>query len=876
MRTAKRILTLAVLMTALSSFASAYYYWVFFPGNLGPFAPIRARFDLNALKDDTVQYFISDQGPGALLPGDGTTAIYSQIHQAARVWNGVGSSALRVHFGGMAAIGAPQATPGIDVVFDDDMPPGILAQSKPTLPADLKFLTKDTPFVPILRSRLQLRHDLTAAGYQQASYSDAFFLTLVHEFGHTLGLQHTLTSAVMSTAITRATMKGAPLAPDDIAGISGLYPVPGYGASTGSITGTVTLSGGPINMASVVALSANGTAISGMTNPDGVYRIDGIPPGQYYVYAHALPPAQSGEAAPANIVSPTDPANDSFPAYTLFDTQFFPGTKDWTQATQIGIAAGQVAGQVNFAVNRRLGQAVYGMQTYGYENGIAVASPPLQGETRNSVVFYASGTTINNQTAIAPGLDVSVIGGTAQIEAGSLRYYTQGFLLMTVDTGIVAASTPTALAVTLNDDLYVLPAAFTVVPSAPPTISAVAGSLTSQGAPIATVAGAGLSANTRILFDGVPGNVASVNTDGSLVVSAPPALGGYQAWVAAVNPDGQTSSQALGPATPPTFSYAVGNAVSIAVASPVVTAGTDTVVTISGVLTHFAEGQTVAGFGSSDIKVQRAWVIRPGLVMANVSVDPAAALGATTVTVLTGLETVTLPAGIRVAAPGGSQSTLRVPVINALTGLAGVPAGGTALIASSGLPAALDTWRLTIGGEAVRFSADKNGQITAQVPGDLAPGPQLVQLLAPDGSGPPPIVLQLDVAPPVIVSAFDNSAAAGAGAAVSPASPANVGDTVTLTVSRLPEPGAGLPATSQIWLNFAGLNFAPASVTPAPNDATLALVQFVVPAALPATSPVSVLIGTGTRLSAAYSLDIQPPPPPPVAGGSSAGTSAAH
>src|ERR1700674_5222627 len=289
------------------------------------------------------------------MPGDDTTAIYSQIHQAARVWNGVGSSALRLHFGGISTVGAPQATPGIDVVFDDNMPPGILAQSRPTVPADLTFVTKDTSFVPILRSRLQLRHDLTAAGYQQASYSDAFFLTLVHEFGHTLGLQHTLTSAVMSTAITRATMKGAPLAPDDIAGISGLYPVPGYAASTGSITGTVTLSGGPINMASVVALSANGTAIGGMTNPDGVYRIDGVPPGQYYVYAHALPPAQSGEAAPANIVAPTDPANDSFPAYTLFDTQFFSGTQDWTQASQIGVAAGQLADKVNFALNRRLG-----------------------------------------------------------------------------------------------------------------------------------------------------------------------------------------------------------------------------------------------------------------------------------------------------------------------------------------------------------------------------------------------------------------------------------------------------------------------------------------------------------------------------------------
>ncbi|HTD43494.1 MAG TPA: matrixin family metalloprotease [Bryobacteraceae bacterium] len=877
MRTAQRILSLAVSFAAMSSFASAYYYWVFFPGSLGPFPPIRAHFDLSALKDNTVQYFISDQGPGALMPGDGTTAIYSQIHQAARVWNGVGSSAVRLHFGGISTVGSPQATPGIDVVFDDNMPPGILAQSRPTVPADLTFVTNTTSFVPILRSRLQLRHDLTAAGYQQASYSDAFFLTLVHEFGHTLGLQHTLTSAVMSTAITRATMKGAPLAPDDIAGISGLYPISGYAAATGSIAGTVTLSGGPVNMASVVALSANGTAISVLTNPDGAYRIDGIPPGQYYVYVHPLPPAQLGEAAPANIVAPTDPANDSFPAFTLFDTQFFPGTKDWTQATQIGVAAGQLSGQVNFAVNRRLRQVIYGMETYGYENGVAVAAPPLQSQTRNSLVFYANGTTIDNQTGMAPGLGVSAIGGTAQIEAGSLRFYTQGFLLMTVDTNQVSASTPVALAVTLNGDLYVLPAAFTVLPSAPPTISAVTGGVTTQGAALATVAGAGLSANTRILFDGVPGNVASVNTDGSLMVSPPAALGGYQAWVAAVNPDGQTSSQALGPATPPTFSYAVGTAASIALASPVVTAGTDTMVTITGVATHFADEQTIAGFGSSDLKVQRAWAIRPGVVMANVSVDPAAQVGATTVTVLTGLELITLPAGIRVGAPGANQSTLRVPVINAVTGLAGVPAGGTALIASAGLPAAVNAWKLTIGGEMAPFSVDKNGQITAQIPGDLTPGPQVVQLIAPDGSGPPPIVLQLDAAPPVIVSAFNNSAAAGAGAAVSPAAPANAGDTVTLTVSRLPDPAFGLPAGTQVWLNFGGAVITPASVTAAPNDATLALVQFVIPAALPTTSPVSLMIGTGTRLSAAYFLDIQPPPPPaPATGGSSTGSSAAH
>ncbi len=868
MRTGKRIAMLAALMGAMSSFASAYYYWVFFDGNVGPFTAVRAHFDLNALKDNTVQYFVSDQGPGALMPGDSPTAIYSQIHQAARVWNSVGSSALRLHFGGISTIGSPQATPGIDVVFDDDMPPGILAQSKPTLPADLSFLSKNTTlnttFVPILRSRLQLRHDLTVAGYQQPSYSDAFFLTLVHEFGHTLGLQHTLTSAVMSTAITRATSKGAPLAADDIAGISTLYPVAGYAAATGSITGTVTLSGGPINMASVVALSTSGAAVSALSNPDGAYRIDGVPPGQYYVYVHPLPPAAFGEGAPANIIAPTDPGNDSFPAYNLFDTQFFPGTKEWTLASQITVAAGASVDKVNFAVNRRPGQILYDMETYGYENGVAVAAPPIAGETRSAMVFYARGTTINNQTAIAPGLNVSVIGGTAQIEAGSLRYYTQGFLLMTVNTGKVAANTPAALALTLGNELYVLPAAFTVTPSAPPLISTVTGSITADGTLLATVAGSGLGGNTRILFDGVPGHIASVNADGSVVAVPPPSVTGYQAWVAAVNPDGQTSSQALGSATPPTFTFPVGDAPSISADPPVIAAGTDALITVRGIHTHFTEGQTVAGLGSSDLKIRRTWVTGPGSVVLNVTADAAAQVGATAVSVFTGLEFITLPAGIKVAASDPHQISLHVPVVNAVTGLSGVPAGGTALIGTAGLPSVLDGWRLVISGEAVHFSVDKNGVIIAAVPGDLATGPQVVQLFAPDGFGTPPIAMQLDVPPPVILSAFDNTVAGGTGAPVNSSSPANAGDTVTLTVNRLVDATGVLPQASQVWLDFGAAVIAPVSITPAVSDSTLALVRFVIPAALPSATPVAVMIGTGTRLSGAYALDIQPPPPPAV------------
>ena len=345
MRTARRAFLLVVALTAMSPLLSAYYYYVFFTSGTGPYAPLAAHFDLNAIKDNTVQYFISDQAPAPLMPGDNLTAIYSQIRQAAEVWNGVASSSLRLHFGGTRNMATPQTVPGIDVVFDDNMPPGIIAQTTLTFPSDLTFLSaKGTTFVPILRSKLQLRKDLTAAGYQQSSYTDAFFMTLVHEFGHTLGLQHTFTSATMSTAITRATTRGAPLAIDDVSGISLLYPAGGYAGSTGSITGQVVAaaSGTGINLASVVALSTSGVAVSGMTRPDGTYEIDGIPPGQYYIYVHPLPPPQAGEGTPANIVTPADPQKDSFAANTGFVTQFFPGTQDWTQAVPAGVAAGSV------------------------------------------------------------------------------------------------------------------------------------------------------------------------------------------------------------------------------------------------------------------------------------------------------------------------------------------------------------------------------------------------------------------------------------------------------------------------------------------------------------------------------------------------------
>ncbi len=81
--------------------------------------------------------------------------------------------------------------------------------------------------------------------------------------------------------MTRATTKGAPLAADDIAGDLTAVSLRAYRGVDGKHRRQVSLSGAGVNMASVVALSASGRAIGTLTNPDGTYSIDGLPPGKY-------------------------------------------------------------------------------------------------------------------------------------------------------------------------------------------------------------------------------------------------------------------------------------------------------------------------------------------------------------------------------------------------------------------------------------------------------------------------------------------------------------------------------------------------------------------------------------------------------------------
>src|SRR3984957_1025934 len=287
------------------------------------------------------------------------------------------------------------------------MPRGLLAFTAPASALN-PVQGSNRSFVPILQSIIHLNITLTVA--PGPSYMESFFTTVVHEMGHALGLQHTFTSATMSTAVTRATSRARPLDADDIAGISMLYPQDAFPSAFGTITGTVTTSGQGLHLASVVALLPNGSAVSSLTNPDGTYEIDGVPPGSYWVYVHPLPPS-------ANIWYPRDSSGNPLPPSAPFVTTFYPGTQDPAQFGSVSVSAGATASGINFSVQPRRGIELSDITSYSFFGQTAVQPAYLNVNGNISTqTVVANGTGITSGSSAATGIAVQVLGGSGPAE----------------------------------------------------------------------------------------------------------------------------------------------------------------------------------------------------------------------------------------------------------------------------------------------------------------------------------------------------------------------------------------------------------------------------------------------------------------------------
>ncbi len=659
-----RFVVFAVGSFLLTGTCSAYYYFVYFNTRTGPFNPIPAKFDLNALTNNQIPFFVSGFGPSATAPGDSFQAIIAEIRGAADVWNGVGSSAIRLTYGGLFTPGTSQSAPGIDVEFSDDITPGLLAMSGPESYSGTTAYGATGIFVPISRSKLFLPRDLSqvpAAFGAFPSYSEEFFITMVHEFGHTLGLQHTLASGVMSTIWTSAASKASPLGADDIAGISLLYPAGDYLNTVGSISGRVTMGGNGLNLASVVAISPSNPAISTLTNPDGTYEIDGIPPGFYSIYVHALPPVAQGESSPDNIVYPKDVTGASRGLnYTAFATQFYNGksggTRDSQQAMSITIAPGSTRSGVDFSVSQRDYLPVSSVRTYGYTSSAVYVTPPSLASGLQSLVAMTGTGLLQANNVITPGLTISTLGTAARVTQLSAYAPPDPYIAMYLLVNFTAGPGPKHLLFSTQSDVYVLPAAFTVVNNPAPSIASITPAFDASGAPALLISGTAFFPDafttTRIFFDGLPAVIELVTPDGKLLVLPPQASPGYTATVVALNSDGQ-SSLFLQPA-PTAYSYAPGPSASLTVSPASLLPGGDTVVDVLGTGTNFVDGQTTVGFGTSDVVVRKVSVLSPGHVQ--VLVTPNAFVPTSGITVTTGLGVISQALGAQVIIANSADS----------------------------------------------------------------------------------------------------------------------------------------------------------------------------------------------------------------------------
>jgi hypothetical protein len=643
-----RVAALVGASFLLSSTGSAYYYYTYFNTSAPPYTPIVARFDLNALTANTVPFFIAGAGPSSMYAGDSFQAIISQIQAAANIWNGVSTSSIRLAFGGLYSAGTTEAAPGIQIEFSDDVPPGLLAVSAPETFGNLETGPNGT-FIPVYLSLMELPSDLNAV-FNGPSYSEEFFVTLVHEFGHTMGLQHTLASSVMSTYNTTASTKASPLGADDIAGISLLYPSGNYLSTVGSISGTVTLNGNGVNLASVVAIAPNSPAISTLTNPDGTYQINGIPTGkqgvEYYVYVQPLPPPVEGESSPDNIFYPHNSNGVFLAPATGFGTQFYGGSSG---PQPINVTAGNATQHINFNVAPS-SPSISSVRTYGYiQKTYVIGAPLLVSET--TTIAAAGAGLVQPDDSPAPGLTVGLLGSAAKIS--DLRPYPppnpNSYIAVDVSVSSLTGPGPKHLLFETPGGLYVLPAGFSVVDAPPPIISSVAPS--GNGIAAVAITGQQFTPSTQVLFDGQPAAIQSQTSD-SLVVTPPAAPTGYTAAIAVFNADGQ-SSLLLNP-TAPTYTYvsgtpaAVGANPSVTVSPSVIPAGGSVTLEVQGVDTNFTQGVTTVGFGTSDVQVTEVTVLNATHLTAVLS--PAVTVASTAITITTGLEVISQALGSEIVA----------------------------------------------------------------------------------------------------------------------------------------------------------------------------------------------------------------------------------
>lgn len=247
-----------------------------------------------------VRWFATDRG----VPGVPASALQAAVAQAFATWEAVPTASAAFQFGGYTG-----ASP-----FDDDGLPVFGFEDAP----ELDRVLGATSFVVDVVTGEVVEADVffnTRFAWSVAPGGDpsAFDLQSVatHEIGHFLGLGHSalgetevlpaggrrvLASGAVMFPISfgRGSTADRTLQPDDVAGVSELYPDGDVEQRTGGVQGRVRLGGRPVIGAHVVAFNMRTGALVGgfALGREGEFSIAGLEPGPHVVRVEPLDDAE--------------------------------------------------------------------------------------------------------------------------------------------------------------------------------------------------------------------------------------------------------------------------------------------------------------------------------------------------------------------------------------------------------------------------------------------------------------------------------------------------------------------------------------------------------------------------------------------------------
>lgn len=246
--------------------------------------------------DHTIQYFVNGDG----VPGVSSADFQAAVARAFATWAAVPTASVSYEFGGVTS-----ARP-----LDEDGRSTLGFLATPELDrvlASTSILVDDATG-EIVESDIFFNStfawSVSPAG--EAGRFDIESIAL-HEIGHLNGLGHSALgetelrpdggrrviaaeSVMFPIAFAAGNISGRVLKPDDVAGISDIYPDGGFNARTGSISGRIVRDGRGLFGAHVVAFDLkSGEMVGGLTLDDaGQFSIAGLSPGPHVIRVEPL------------------------------------------------------------------------------------------------------------------------------------------------------------------------------------------------------------------------------------------------------------------------------------------------------------------------------------------------------------------------------------------------------------------------------------------------------------------------------------------------------------------------------------------------------------------------------------------------------------